>query len=115
MALNELERKRIEKTVSAYLEKRRPAPHIRAKLDLGWRLSGQSVELQEIRPDWQDPHVIHHRSFAKATFVRSQGIWKVYWKRADLRWHSYEPDAEVATVDEFLRVVERDEYGCFYG
>jgi hypothetical protein len=43
MALNDIERKRIEKTVSAFVEKRRPTPHIRPKLDFGFRVSGQSV------------------------------------------------------------------------
>jgi len=115
MALSEIEIKRIEKSVTTYVEARRPPPHIRPTLDLGWRLSGQSVELQEIRPDWKRPEIVHHRSFAKATFVRTQGVWKIYWMRADLRRHAYEPDAEVRTIDDFLKVVERDEYGCFRG
>ena len=78
MALNDIERKRIEKTVSAFVEKRRPAPHIRPKLDFGFRVSGQSVELFEIRPQWDRPTVKRESSFAKATFVRTQGMWKVY-------------------------------------
>ena len=50
MALNDLERKRVEKAVGTFVEKRRPPPHIRPKLDFGFRISGQSVELVEIRP-----------------------------------------------------------------
>jgi hypothetical protein len=54
-------------------------------------------------------------SVAKTTYVKSSGIWKIYWQRADLKWHCYEPDAEVQSLEEFLVVVERDERGCFYG
>lgn len=115
MALNDIERKRIEMTVGAFIEKRRPAPHIRPKLDFGLRVSGQSVELFEIRPQWDRPEVMRESSFAKATFVRTQGIWKVYWKRADLKWHSYGLTPEVATIGGFLAVVQDDEYGCFFG
>jgi hypothetical protein len=115
MALNDIERKRIEKSVSAFVEERRPAPHIRPQLDLGFRVSGQSVELFEIRPQWDKPEIKRESSYAKATYVRTQGIWKVYWKRADLKWHSYEPVAEVAAIDDFLAVVQKDEYGCFFG
>jgi hypothetical protein len=115
MALNGIERKRIEKSVSAFVEKRRPAPHIRPQLDLGFRVSGQSVELFEIRPQWDKPEIKRESSYAKATYVRTQRIWKVYWKRADLKWHSYEPVAEVAAIDDFLAVVQKDEYGCFFG
>lgn len=115
MALNDIERKRIEKTVGEFVENLRPAPHIRPKLDFGFRVSGQSVELFEIRPQWDRPGTRRESSFAKAIFVRTQGIWKVYWKRADLKWHSYEPAAEVAAVDKFLAIVKKDEYGCFFG
>jgi hypothetical protein len=115
MALNDLERKRVENAVGAFVEKRRPAPHIRAKLDLGFRVSGQSVELFEIRPQWDRPEVKRESSFAKATYVRTQGMWKVYWKRANLKWYGYEPASEVAAIEDFLAVVQKDEYGCFFG
>jgi len=50
MALNDIERKRIEKVVDAFVQERRPAPHIRPELDIGFRVAGQSVEIFEIRP-----------------------------------------------------------------
>jgi hypothetical protein len=115
MALNDIERKRIEKALGAFVEKRRPASHIRPKLDFGFRVSGQSVELFEIRPQWDRPSVKRESSFAKATFVRTKGMWRVFWKRADLRWHGYEPVPVVAAIEDFLSVVQKDEYGCFFG
>lgn len=115
MALNDIERKRIEKAVGAFVDRLRPPPHIRPKLDLGFRISGQSVELFEIRPQWNRPDVKRQSSFAKATFVRTRGVWRVFWMRADLKWHGYEPAPEVARVEDFLAVVEKDEYACFFG
>ncbi len=115
MALDDIERKKIERALEAYLAKRRPPSHIRHKLDFGWRLSNQSVELFEIRPQWDDPSVIRNHPFAKATYVKTQGLWKVYWKRADLKWHGYQPKPEVASVEQFLAIVDADEYGCFFG
>ena len=115
MALNDIERKRIEKAVSAFVESLRPPAHIRPKLDFGFRVSDQSVELFEIRPQWNKPEIKRENAFAKATFVRTQKKWKVYWKRADLKWHGYEPTPEVTAVEEFLAVVTKDEYSCFFG
>jgi len=115
MALNDIERKRIEKTVGAFVSKRRPAPHIRPKLDLGFRVKGQSIELFEIRPQWNRPSVKRENAYAKATFVRTRSVWRVFWKRADLKWHSYEPVPEVSAVEDFLAVVQKDEYACFFG
>jgi len=54
MALSEFEQKRCEKIVSAFVESRRPAAHLRPKLDLGFRVSGQSVEVFSIGPRWDN-------------------------------------------------------------
>ncbi len=87
MALSDFERMRYKKAVSKFIEARRPPPEIRPKLDLGFRLEGQSVEIFEIRPDWQDPKNTMENSVAKATYVKQAKEWRVYWQRADLRWH----------------------------
>ena len=115
MAFNDLDRKRIENAMAAFLAKRRPPPHIRPQLDLGYRLIEQSVELFEIRPQWDNPSIIREHPFAKATYVRTQNLWKVFWQRADLKWHGYEPASTVKSIEEFLSAVDADPYGCFFG
>jgi hypothetical protein len=115
MALSEFETKKIEKEVAAFVEKRRPPPHIRPELDLGFRVKNQSVEIFEIRPLWDNPEERIEEPVAKATYVKTQRVWKVYWQRADLKWHRYDPDPEVDTLSEFLGLVDRDEYACFFG
>jgi hypothetical protein len=50
VVLSELEAKRYDRLVGAFVEKRRPPPHIRPKLDFGYRFRGQSVEIFELRP-----------------------------------------------------------------
>lgn len=77
MTLTDLERMRCERDLSRFMERRRPPPHIRPKLDIGYRISGPSVEIFEIRPDWQDPKEKMEHSVAKATFVRSKNRWRV--------------------------------------
>ena len=109
MALNDIEQKQIEKAVGSFVEKLWPAPHIRPELDIGFRISGQSVELFEIRPRWNNPEIRDEHPFAKATFVRTQGKWKVFWMRADLKWHGYSPLLEVNTIEDFLAVVKKDD------
>jgi hypothetical protein len=115
MAFSEFELKRHEKILNAYLEKNRPPEYIRNELDLGIRQEGQSVEIFEIRPRWDNPQEKMENPIAKATYVKNQAIWKVYWQRADLKWHLYEPHPKVKSLDEFLKVVEADEYACFFG
>ena len=116
MALSELELARVRKSMSSFIEQRRPPPHIRPKLDLGFRIDHQSVEIFEIRPVWKGKRgEMHEQPVAKATFVRTKDRWRVFWQRADLKWHSYEPAPEVASIDDFLFLVRQDAYACFWG
>lgn len=115
MALSEIERKRAEKAIAAFLDKRRPPPHIRPELDIGYRIAGQSVELFEIRPRWDEPSEKLEQTFAKATYVKATGLWKVYWRRADLKWHRYDPMPAVGSLERFLEHVNEDKHACFFG
>ena len=115
MALSEFEIKRCEKLVAEFVLKRRPPPHIRAQLDLAFRISGQSIEIFEVRPHWENKERTLEHPVAKATYNKRKLNWKVFWQRADLKWHRYQPSPEVASVEEFLDIVQDDEYGCFFG
>ena len=115
MAFSEFETKRIEKILKLYIEKNRPPEIMRDEVDLSFRLTGQSVEIFEIRPLWNDPKEKIEEPIAKATYVKSRNLWKLFWQRADLKWHRYEPDPEVDTIKDFIEIVENDDYACFFG
>jgi hypothetical protein len=115
VALTDLEMKRCERDLAKFMERRRPPPDIRPELDIGYRFSGQSVEIFEIRPNWQNREEAMEHPVAKATFVRTKNRWRVFWMRGDLKWHGYEPTLEVRSLEAFLNVVDRDEYCCFFG
>lgn len=115
MALSEFEIKKVEKVVGAFVEKRRPPPHIRKEVDVAYRVTGQSVEIFEIRPVWRGNGETHEIPVAKATFVKTENVWKLYWQRQDLRWYSYEPKPHVRSIEEFVEEVGADPCACFWG
>ena len=115
MASSEFEIKRIEKLVGQYVESRRPAAHMRSQLDISFRMTGQSVEIVEVRPQWNDPTKKIEGSIAKATFVKSQKLWKLYWMRADGKWHAYQPFPSSASLEKILETIDQDPHGCFWG
>ena len=115
MALSEFEIKKVDKAVEKFMKKRRPPAHIRDKLDFGYRVKNHSIEIFEIRPVWNNPEGKIEGAIAKAKYVRTKKIWKIYWQRADLKWHEYKPNPEVKQIEDFLSVVDQDEYGCFFG
>ena len=88
---------------------------MRDQLDFGYRIEGQSVILFEIRPVWNNPQEKREAPFAKATWVKSRKVWKIFWQRADMQWHTYEPDPQVRSLETFLDIVQRDDYACFFG
>ncbi|UTW00969.1 DUF3024 domain-containing protein [Marinomonas rhizomae] len=115
MAISEFEIKRTESELEKYLAKHRPPAHIRHQLDIGYRISGQSVELFEIRPHWKIADLKIETPVAKATFVKTKGYWKVFWMRQDLKWHRYDVNHEVSRIEVFLQMVSEDEHACFFG
>ena len=115
MAFSEMETKRYEKLVRTFVEKRRPPEHIREQVDIGFRIKSHSVEIFEIRPVFLDPEVKMESPVAKATYVRTQGVWKVYCQRRDLKWHAYPSDPEVRSLKKFLELVDDDTMCCFWG
>ncbi len=115
MAISEFEVKRCEREVEKFLDVRRPPVHIRNEFDLGYRIESQSVELFEIRPEWQNPEKKIETPFAKATYIKKEKLWKVYWLRQDLKWHSYTPAPSVKYFEEFLSIVNEDANACFFG
>lgn len=115
MTISEFEIRRVEKLASEYIDAHRPPAHVRPQLDIGFRVTDQSLELFEIRPRWDKPSEILELSFAKTTFVKKSRTWKIYWMRQDLKWHSYQPVSEVGTLEEVLSVVSEDAFSCFRG
>lgn len=96
-----------------YLAKVRPEPEIRPELDLGYEITGQSVMLHEIRPVYGLDGQIQTSGYAKATYVKKLDHWKVFWRRADRKWHAYPPQPTVKTLADFLALVDENKHGCF--
>ena len=114
MTLSEFEIKRYEKPIKAYCASKFPA-HIRNELHLDYAIKDQSIILFTVRPQWDDPTKITESMFAKATYVKSIKRWKIYWQRANMQWYGYKPKPEVKSIEDFIKVVDEDKYGCFYG
>jgi hypothetical protein len=115
MAISEFEIKRCERELEKFLAIYRPPAHIRNEVDIGYRIKDQSVEIFEIRPGWKDKSEKTETPVAKTTYVKRQGVWRVFWHMSDMKWHGYEPAPEVSSIEEFLALVGEDNHCCFFG
>ena len=109
---NEIE---IIEVMEGYLVNARPPEHIREQLDIAYKIENQSVIVCEIRPKWNNPQEKIEVNVAKATFVKTEKYWKIFWFRSDMKWHSYEPNDTVEFLKEFVKIIEEDKHGCFWG
>ena len=98
-----------------YISKVRPRTEMRNQLDLNYEIQNQSIILNEIRPFWANSKKILTNGYAKATFIKSTNLWKLYWKRADNKWYSYNPVPTVSKLTDFLKLVDEDKFNCFKG
>ncbi|MGQ7869403.1 DUF3024 domain-containing protein [Sunxiuqinia sp. sy24] len=105
----------LEAQIEKFVEGLRPPPDMRDQLDVGFHFESNTLELFEIRPRWDQPEELMNTPFAKAKFIKSRAVWRIFWMRANGKWESYSPMPEVKDLAELFDVIEKDEYACFFG
>ena len=103
------------KAVGAFIEKRRPPAHIRDQLDIRANINGSELVIVAVRPAFQDKTRLVEHPVAKAKWVDTRKVWRLFWMRADLKWHAYPPLPEASSISTILDEVDRDANGCFFG
>ncbi|MBT8470119.1 MAG: DUF3024 domain-containing protein [Myxococcales bacterium] len=114
MAFSELELKRIEEEVGGLCAARSPE-HLRDEIRLEYRVQGHSIVIYEVRPRWGAPGELMEELCAKIRYVRTRKVWQLYWQRADLKWHLYEPLPEASRLGPLLKHIDEDPHSCFFG
>lgn len=114
MAFSEFELRVIEHSVGAMCRRRSPR-EFADQLRVVYDVDGHSVTIYEERPAWDDPSEWLHSPAARLRFFRSRGEWRLYWMRADMKWHAYDPDEMPADLASLVAVVDEDKYCAFFG
>lgn len=114
MAFSDAELATIDKALGGLCERHSP-PDLADQLRTVYEVDRLAVTLYEERPDWRGSGEWMRTPVARFRYVRRADEWELYWMRADLKWHFYEPAGRVRRLSTLVRDVERDEYGCFFG
>ena len=115
MAIPEAEMRACLKAVGEFIEKIRPPLDIRDQLDFRADINGSELVVAEVRPSFQNKKLKREHPVAKAKWISTRRIWRLFWMRADLKWHSYQPFPESPSIAAVLDEVRRDPHGCFFG
>jgi len=114
MALSEIEIKKIDKLVGGLCKRRSPV-HLKDELSLEYRIKGHDVIVFERRPRWGARVGVTDSPVARIKYVRTAGEWRLYWQRADLKWHGYEMLSSSRDLAELVKEIDEDPYACFFG
>jgi hypothetical protein len=98
-----------------FWSRRRPPVHLRDQVREGQRFVNYTLELFIVRPMFDRPGEQIEEPIAKIQHMPNLGCWRLFWKRADDKWHRYQPCPELGSLAEALRVIDKDENGCFFG
>lgn len=73
MAFNDIEHQRTKNQIGAFVESVRPPVSIRDEFDISYSISGQSIEIEEVRPVWRgEPGETTVLAMVKITFIRKR-------------------------------------------
>jgi hypothetical protein len=115
MAFTELELKRIDNTVGELCRRDSPPEHA-SELRVVYDIDGHNVSMWEERPPWDgSPGEWSRHGIAKFRYFRSREEWTLYWMRADLKWHVFEPATPTTNLAALVRIVDENQYGAFFG
>ena len=98
-----------------FWSRRRPPLHLRDQVREGQRFTDRSIELFIVRPVYNRPGEHLEESIARIRHLARKHVWRLFWKRADGRWHRYQPLPETESLAEALRVIDEDAHCCFFG
>jgi hypothetical protein len=102
--------------IRRYCEGRVPT-RLRDRIRIELDVRGRSVTIFECRPpstpeigsDWT------RFPIARLRRVAARGVWMLYWRDSDLRWHLYDRVAPSPHVDPLLAEIEADPTSIFWG
>lgn len=105
-------------TVNGYLALKRSSfkdPKIRSQIDFAASCRGNNITLYEVRPIYNNPAETSRLEVCQLRYTGYDNRWHLYWMRKFRRWWPYVPDQPVFTIEDCIREVETDTWGCFWG
>jgi hypothetical protein len=99
-----------------YCQSRVPA-RLRDQIRIEIDVSGRLVTILECRPPWTLELGPEWTRFpiARLRHVQADGVWILYWRDSNLRWHRYDRIGSSAHVDPLLAEIEADPTSIFWG
>ena len=75
------------------------------------------MTIVERRAPWREDYGPEWSALAVARlrYIAATGLWTLYWRDRNERWHAYDEVASNENVLELLDEIDRDPSGIFWG
>jgi len=89
----------------------------RAEVRVEVDVSERHLTVVECRAPWRPEISAQWTRFpiARLRYVKSTGLWSLYWRDRNLRFHTYALVAPTPSVEELLAEIDRDPTAIFWG
>ncbi len=86
---------------------------VRIEVDVAER----HLTIVECRPPWRADMGSDWTRFpiARLRYAKTRGVWSLYWRDRNLRFHAYERVSPTLSIEELLAEVDRDPAAIFWG
>lgn len=104
------------KMIAAWCEQHTPE-HVRDQVWIEHDVTSRHVDIMECRPDWMDPQNRPTMRFpiARLRYTTRTGLWTIYWRDRNLKFHLYESFHPTANVREVLAFLDEPDSAIFWG
>ena len=106
--------KKAMKKINTYLYNRIP-PKLRK--EIGFLVKGHynRITVSEKRPLFTDPSITSCSKIFQFRYTGYDDRWHLYWMRKFRKWWPYVPQKPIHTIENCLKEVDADVWGCFWG
>jgi hypothetical protein len=114
--LPEIVRSEALNKINKYLdEKRQFLRSKNAQIDFETKYSSNRITVYEKEPLFHDPSETSCIAVFQVRYTDYDNRWHLYWMRKFHQWWPYVPEQHVYTIDDCIREVKQDTWGCFWG
>ena len=80
-------------------------------------VADRHVTIVECRAPWRSDLGLEWTRFpvARLRYARGTGLWSLYWRDRNLRFHLYDRVRATASIEDLLDELERDPIAIFWG
>ena len=107
-------RKEAMEKINKYLSFRVPS-HLRKEIGFLVKSQSNTITAYEKRPLFLDPSKTSCIEVFQVRYTDFDNRWHLYWMRKFGKWWPYVPKKPVFTIEDCIREVDKDVWGCFWG